>query len=252
METAMNKKLTKLVAWSRIVSRLALSPGKLKASFTDFHFLSDQETIQYLKDTGKGIVRYGDGELNFTAGYPAIHQTQNPTLRTKLTQILKEYDGTQPYLLALPLDLLLTGNFAERNSTPENWRAPKYAALPFLKKKVPYGSPFCFRLQDTITTDKEGYIKNINSLFNNREIIYIGPKHASPPVTARHVIQIPGRDAFTNYSDILHEVQRAVADIPNPRIMIAGGVTATVLSAELNAKGVQTYDTGSFLLSNNE
>ncbi|MEX1026545.1 MAG: GT-D fold domain-containing glycosyltransferase [Candidatus Paceibacterota bacterium] len=243
----MNKKLTKLAAWSRIASRLALKPGKLNASLADFQFLSDRETIQYLKDTGKGIVRYGDGELNFTAGYPAIHQTQDRTLRTKLTRILKEYDGTQNYLLALPLDLLLIGNFAERNSTPENWRAPKYAALPFLKKNVIYGSPFCFRLNDVIDSDREEYTKFVHTLFARREIIFVGSREedASGTISPVQFISIPERDAFSVYDETIERIQHAAQNLTNPLVLIAGGVTATVLAAKLNDRGIPTYDIGS-------
>ncbi|MEX0930292.1 MAG: GT-D fold domain-containing glycosyltransferase [Candidatus Paceibacterota bacterium] len=244
----MNKKLTKLAAWSRIATRLARNPGALNASVTDFQFLSDDETIRYLKDTGKGIVRYGDGELNFVAGYPAVHQTQDPALRAKLTRILREYDGTQPYLLALPLDLLLTGNFAERNSTQENWRAPRYTTLPFLKKGVTYGSPFCFRLQDVISESPSEYRASVISLLEEKEIIYVGHKqHFEGRLSPVHYISIPKRDAYATYDQTLEEITGAVSAHADPLVLVSAGVTATALAHDLNSRGILTYDIGALL-----
>lgn len=242
----MNKKLTKLTAWSRIASRLTLNPDKLNATLADFQFLSDRETIQYLKDTGKGIVRYGDGELNFVAGYPAVHQTQTRSLRKILTNILADYTEPQTYLLAVPLDLLLTKNYAERNSSAEHWRAPRYAALPYLKKNAVYGSPFCFRLTDVIDSDYASYKKRVLSLFDGFDVIYVGSKqnavnHISPAVS----ISIPPHNSYSNYRNLKQEIEQTAAKQTRPLVAISGGVTATALAAELNTKGILTYDIGS-------
>ncbi|MEX0924385.1 MAG: GT-D fold domain-containing glycosyltransferase [Candidatus Paceibacterota bacterium] len=242
----MNKKIRKLKVWSRIAARLACNPFKLNASLEDFRFLSDRETIEYIKNSNVGIVRYGDGELNYTVGYPAVHQTQNATLKRKLTNVLAGYAGPKTYLLAVPLDLLLTKNYAERNSTPENWRAPKYAALPLLKKGAVYGSPFCFRLQDVIDDNPEEYKELVLSLFKERDVIYVGSgqdvaKHISPATS----IPIPSHNTYKYYHTLLKKITNEANQFKNPLIAISGGVTATILAAELNEKGILAYDTGS-------
>lgn len=243
----MASKIQKMKVWSRIGARLAMNPTSLSAPLSDFDFLSDEETIAYLKRADRGIVRFGDGELNYISGYAAIHQHQDPGLQQKLKNILEEYDGTQNYLLALPLDLLLSDNYRERNTRPQNWHAPKYTALPFLKKHITYGSPFCFRSSDVISNNKTRYKRDVQDLFKDKNIIYVGNQRQLKTsfINPTKSVLIPGQDAYRNYDRLKTEILQKAESLKNPFVVISGGVTATVLSAELNAKGVLSYDTGS-------
>lgn len=241
--------LKKLLVWSHIAAHLAKNPLKLRASFDDFQFLSDRETLKFLMENEVGIIRYGDGELNFTVGYPAIHQKQNRVLRKKLRNILKDYNKPEKFILTLPLDLLLKGNFEERNSPKENWHAPKYAALPLLKKNAFYGSALCFRLKKSLDDDTKERAKEFLEFLKKKDIIYVGGGESYKAfVSPVSVIKIPDRDAFSDYKAIMGKIEKAYRSVSagDVLVIISGGVTATALSADLNNKDILTYDIGSF------
>ncbi len=228
------------------MGRLALKPQALRYKIEDFRFLSDEDTIRFLKENKIGIVRFGDGELNFIAGYPAIHQTQNAELRQKLKKILSSYKNPKNYLVGLPLDIILTGNFKERNTSYENWRAPKYAALPFLHKGATY-APYCsFRIEDVLCKNKEQYIERVLRLFENRNIIYVGgADNYSEFISPVKTIKVPTSDAFIKYNEVMEAVKNETKNFNNLLVLISAGVTGTALSAELNNEGILTYDIGS-------
>lgn len=221
------------------------------------NILSDRQTILYLKNNPKvGIIRYGNSELGLIAGNSPRTQIYNKKLGKKLVNICHFYDSNtnKKYLLALPLDNLLSSqsNYSKR-SIP-NWYpglAAKWAMRFLVKRNQIYGSPFCFRILNVIDEDMENYIQLIQSLFINRKIIYVGPLQGKNPdipefISPSDIIKIPERNAFDKFDLIISKIKNLCSNYENPLVVIVGGTTASAISFELNISNITCYDFGQY------
>lgn len=225
-------------------------PWVLAFSLEDFRFLSDRETLLYLKEKGVGIVRFGDADLRHLAGGSMWNQKYSVELRRRLAEVLSGYTKDATFLVALPLDLFFGGEkaYRRRGASPKRWRALNYAALPFLKRNHVYGSPFCFKNINMTDADKQEHIAMIRNLFENRDVIYMGnTKHAEDIldiVAPRESIAVPFANAFDSYEDLLKKAVQAAEKFANPVVLLTASSTATILSADLNKRGILAYDIG--------
>ncbi|GEM_PF-3606794 len=248
----MRKRILKLKVWLRIIFNLLLKPWKLFISINDFNFLSDEQTISFLKENKVGIVRYGSGENGYLSGYPRPHQKHDKSLEKKIRNILLGYKNNlnkNKYIIAIPLDVILGDALEKRNCQRKVWRgASKFAIFPFLKNNHTYGSPFCFRLGNVICNDKKKYISLIGELFDDKDIIYVGPEENFESMfTPVKFIKIPAKDVFDNFDELKKEIKKEIEKYKKPLVIITAGVAATAMSAELNDEGILTYDAGSLL-----
>ena len=229
--------------WLTIIKNLALHCSRIP-NYKSCQFLTDRQTLLFLKEEKKGIARFGDGELSYLTGYSFPHQKQEAVLRKKLIEILETYHESSPLLVGLPYDILF--NHHEKRNLPKTvWNSAKYSMFPYIRQKMTYGSAFCFRMMAVLDDDKEEYSKILLSLFEDKDIIFIGSGAPYPGlIQIKAFIQTPPVNAFDEYSQLIANIQDKVKTFKNPCVLLSCGITATALSAELNAMGILAYDVG--------
>ena len=117
--------------------------------------------------------------------------------------------------------------------------------FPYIQKKGTYGSAFCFRILSVLDEDKNEYVKILLSLFEDKDIIYVGGGEPFPNlIQVKDFIQTPPTNAFTAYEQIFGAIQKKIKQYPNPVVILSCGITATALSAELNGMRILAYDVG--------
>lgn len=227
------------------------TPHKLAYTEHDILALSEYETLQYLEANDVGIARFGDGELAYLLGGSTSHDPQYPPLRRKVRRVLETYDNdiaNDQYLVTLPIDVTLGNSYDRHDAAPSAWSYDKkYAMVPFLQKGVPYGSQYCFRAGE-VAHDETEYKRKLTRLLSERNLLYVTDRNRfGEDIEVSEVVEIPPEseiDAFHLYDDIKERAIEAYERYPEPLILISAGVTATALSAELNAEGYRTYDIG--------
>jgi hypothetical protein len=235
--------LNKAKVWLTITKNLALNLGQLR-NYRKCQYLSDRQTLLYLKDHQIGITRFGDGEAGYLSGYSFSHQKQNPDLRIKLVEILKTYDHKSPFLIGFPYDIFFN-RYVERNTSKNYWNSAKYSLLPYVKKEYAYGSAFCFRLPIVIDDDKKEYAQFFISLFLNKDIIFVGRAEPYPGlISPKCMIKTPPTDAYDEYDQLKETITKRTKEFENPCVLLSCGITATALSADLNRLGILAYDVG--------
>ena len=220
------------------------------------NFLSDRETILYLKkNPSVGIIRYGNSELGLIVGNSPKTQIYDKKLRNKLINICRNYNSTtkNKYILALPLESLIPGRNNPKRNIPKWYPglASRFAMRFLVKKSQKYGSAFCFRITEVIDNDMEDYLKLIESLFTDRKVIYVGPikgKNSEIPEFLKPLefLQIPEKNAFEKFQQILKEIKELCEKYSNPLVVIVGGTTASAISYELNISNITCYDFGQY------
>jgi hypothetical protein len=223
--------------------------------FYEEHYLSDRETVLLLKRNSKiGIVRYGNSELGLIVGNSIKHQRYSKKLKNKLVYICRSYNSIskERFLLGLPLDACAIDSTNTRKLDKKNWgKAVRYSINCLVKKDTTYASPFCFRIVNVVDDNLESYISIVKSLFTHREVIYIGPLEGKNPsipdfINPVKVLKIPEKNAFIEFDAILLKIKNLCLNYNNPLVVVVGGITATVLSYELNMSNITCYDFGQF------
>ena len=237
----MNKEKGKV--WLNILLNLFLNfPSILE--YKKCSFLSDRQTLLYLLETRKGIVRFGDGEIGYISRYSYNHQKQVLALRNKLKEILSNYNEKSPYIIGLPVEILF-GKFIERKLPKRGWQSARYSLYPYINKNNCYGSAFCFRILTVVDENKKEYAKLILQLFQGKDIVYVGGIEPYPNlIEIKEFIQTPPQNAFDEYDNLLRLIEKKAKLLKNPVVVLSCGITATALSAEVNNLGIPAYDVG--------
>lgn len=212
--------------------------------------MNDEETLDYLLSSGKGIVRYGNSELSYMAGLNVKTQKQNKYLRQKLIKIIEGQGFDDPYIIGYPIDMIDNKYSVGRSDINKAWGLRvKLSGNAFVKNGGVYYSPFVFRMKDVLSQDIFLYSLKLASLFHNKDIIYVGPKtgkNCEPPsgIEYKSIINIPESNCFSYYHDIYQKVINESKEYSNPLVLLVAGITATALSYDLNNVGIKTYDLG--------
>lgn len=189
---------------------------------------------------GKSLARYGDGEFKHCADKKNVSQMHHPRLSARLREILIDsgdclvgIPNLNPEALALMPD--------EKCAT---WTPYRYSTLRWLSADRVYYSAFVTRPDSAPWINTPTYWATLQSLWNNRTVTLVGgsqkslqPEDLVGARSVRHVVT-SRQHAFAE-SDVLLE------RIGTPDLAIlCVGPTATVLAADLCAKGVQAVDLG--------
>ena len=128
---------------------------------------------------------------------------------------------------------------------------PGCVSLVLVKQNQLYASPYCFRIIEVLDENMDDYLKLVESLFNGRDVIYIGPLQGKNPdipafLKPKEIIKIPEKNAFEKFDEILKEITNRSKNYKNPLVVLVGGTTASALSYELNMSNITCYDFGQF------
>lgn len=213
--------------------------------------LSDEESVDFLLNNKEvGIVRFGNSELSYVAGCEKDNQVQNVQLRKKLVDILENHPSKTSYEVGLPLDATILSGTSKRKVRRSIWdRAPRVVVQIYAKRDYEYLSAFLFRLLNVASDDKNKYVEKLKTLFEGRDIIYVGPNTGRNAdiwngIRPKEIVSIPEANAFDIFDEIKNIVTEKAQNYEKPLVLVVAGITATALSAELNENGITTYDLG--------
>ena len=203
--------------------------------------LDEHATINKIKQ-GYSLSRYGDGEffclLKASKGISKL-QKFDKDLREKLFTVFSK-----------PLEKLLIG--IPRMDRPSQW-VIKFNDIffRFINNKPAYKestfvSAFVSR-PSVINKSTEKYFDDIKSIWRDRKIVLVNfnldiVNHCLFKENARDFIQIPRKNCFNNYTNILSRCERFCNQ--KKLFLISAGPTATCLAYDLTFKGEQCIDIG--------
>lgn len=193
--------------------------------------LGELETLQRVL-AGESIARYGDGEFKHCADRSNVSQGQAPQLSARLRGILID-SGT--CLVGIPNIHSATpkADFWQQYTRESRWLADR-----------PYVSAFITRPDSAPWIDTPEYWAQVESLWVGQDVTLVRGSTKSLTVEdlvgAGVVTEIiaPRQHAFADYDAIMERIGRP------KRALLCLGPTATVMAADLCAKGVHAIDLG--------
>lgn len=211
--------------------------------------LGEFETLT-LVAAGKSLARFGDGEFTLAEGRSIVNQPRGDLSICQRLRGILQGDG-DPCLVGIP-------NI--RSATPKAsfWKNYLERGAALLNPAMSYGSSFISRPDSAPWIDTDQYWAKVESLWAGKDVTLVrgdqpavhpkDPKRLTGGVsllaedltTARSVTEVigPSVNAWSVYDALLEQ-------IGTPRIaLLCLGATATVMAADLCAKGVHAIDLG--------
>lgn len=206
--------------------------------FTYPDVIGEWETLKLVLE-GKSIARYGDGEFNLVLNGNCVSQRKAPGLRSELGRILRSNDNR-----------LLIGIPALNPQSPKfsNWTKCCRKYGPHLSMKKQYYSAFITRPDSAPWIATDEYFDLIESLWAGQDITMVyGSKRSLnaefPALQSAKSISVVETDYAHTYYRI-DDLQRQILALPNKRVLLMCGPTATCLAARLSAHGRHAIDLG--------
>jgi hypothetical protein len=227
----------------------------------NYHALDADASFQMLLQTGKSLIRFGNGESEIMAGSGMGTQEYHKDLRDELMEVIQNYSPSSNYLLALT-NWQLRKSVDELKATPGKkayyiWRFMRYLywKLDMNKINMPFLEADMFRT-GPVGLSKE-YIKklwadrsNIIIVYNNEEKVELFKKeHADKRI---FFIRIPDKNFFFTLSKTQNEIIDLIKEYNLDRndlvVLVAGGPGANILCYNLCQKDdkILCYDMGNF------
>lgn len=211
--------------------------------------LSSEETVRYILDNKKSLIRYGDGEFYLMDGNSIHYQKYTEELRDVLYDIVMSYiqnTADSKYLLCMPKRYFeCTGFHLLRGKVYiRSWVRPRYVFSEKYDLPVNYGDAFLFTKENTAVYER---------IWNHQQVrkvlfVHNDEKYANSfaDLYKKEVffIKIPAADAFERREVILTDIINTVQNNSADMVLISAGPCAKYLVQRLAAMGIWAIDTG--------
>lgn len=206
------------------------------------NIMSNRETLEYIIERKCSISRFGDGEIGYLVNDNFNHffQPFNKILQEKLRYIL--LNPIDSCLIAVPSWL----GQKETNEFPIRFQVNYWNKMKvYANQNVRYGLSFCFGT----STFRENNIELVKKIWEGKDVVLVTGKGSTfvweddlfNNVKSHNIILTKSVDAFSEYDKIIEEVSKYDKDCI---ILMALGLTATVLAYDLSLLGYQAIDIG--------
>ncbi len=229
--------------------------------------LDSDATVEYIKTTRCSVGRYGDGELNMVFNYLDHNasrlsgfQNYDEALGRRLYEILHEGGNeSNNFKVAIPGCMLSVGTDYLLRYSAVFWHEYSVKNLGRLLKILPEGnhtyldSSFSrFYLSHKDKSGCRDYLARVKELWQGRNLIIVEGEFTCLGVgndlfdNAASVSRIlcPATNAWGSYDSILAAARDEATAMDDPLFICALGMTATILSYDLAASGLQALDLG--------
>lgn len=202
----------------------------------------EMETLRRVL-AGASLARYGDGEFKHCTDQRNVSQAHDPRLSVRLRAILKDSGSCMVGIPNLNPDAL-----AQMTDQKRTFWEPYRRMASLLEPTRVYASAFITRPDSAPWIDNAEYWQLVESLWLHKDVTLVTGSHkgltredlaGAGTVTA---VVAPRQHAFADYDELLELVGRP------KRALLCLGPTATVLAADLAARGVHAIDLGHIAL----
>lgn len=218
-----------------------------------FKIASTHETIDYIVAHRCSVSRYGDGEFDVAFGVSKFFQVADQELTSRLRTIINVDEPG--FIVCLPLPLLNQANL--RKEAQIHWKGfVRYndnKLLELIKQQKYFDTQFTrFYMDYADKTDTKELIDAIQKIWENRNVYIIEGEATRfgegndflKNTRSVHRILCPSKNAYHKYDEILSIAENVIPQDENALVLIALGMTATVLAYDLHQLGYQAIDIG--------
>lgn len=230
----------------------------------DIQILNCNDSINYIKNNKCSVSRFGDGELSMifnlydSKDRKSGFQIFDKSLATNLENILKEGGNTKlNHIVGLPGCMLVSPSYMTGRAF-RFWERYSVNNINLFNKFVNRNSLYIdstfsrFYIEYKDKKNSENIFKSIKSIWDQRDVVVVEGEKTRMGVgndlfsNASSIKRIlcPSINAYEKYSEILNMIIKKVSKASDDLILLALGMTATVLARDLAKEGYQAIDIG--------
>lgn len=243
----------RLLEYIKLNAKYFLSLPKYLSTKREVKIMSIEETLEYMKQPGNCIVRFGDGEFAVLDGcHLANYQEYDAELQVQLARAVNATNMPN-LLVCMPETLLGLKSFVNRSRKIWTINFAKNSAsyIKYIDNKYLYGNSFVSRPY-MIYKDKEKsklWFESFRDVFRGKDIVLVEGRYSRngvgndlfSEVNSIRRILCPNTNAFAKYDEILKTVLQAnKSDL----ILLAVGPTSKPLALALAERGYWALDIG--------
>ncbi|WP_455659339.1 SP_1767 family glycosyltransferase [Phocaeicola faecalis] len=219
-----------------------------------YEIKNTSDTIDYIVKNKVSVSRYGDGEFGVMNGSCNGFQTKNEKLGERLREVIES--PINGHILCIPYALTSLAHMNKRSA--RWWRYFLKHHKEWITSVTPINQQyfdasftrFYIDLRDKKASSN--YIERIKRIWYNRDVYIIEGAFTRLGInndlldgaSSVHRILCPSRDAYSKYEEILYSAKNNIPKGKNVLILLALGMTATVLAYDLHKEGFQAIDIG--------
>lgn len=234
--------------------KLALRTNtKLYRKLKNLQIMSDAETLRYIINHRCSVSRFGDGEFAVMAGGKNGFQKDD----THLAERLREVINTENTHLLICIPYTLKLNHANMRMDSQlftyGWLSNDgmKEVYPFARANRQYGDTNCtrFYMWRRNKSNVPQLVSLLKQIWQDRDLCIIEGRYSRLGVgndlfdNAKSIIRVlgPEKSAFDKYDELLEAGKKYGQ---SRLVLIAMGMTATVLAYDLSKLGIQAIDIG--------
>lgn len=224
--------------------------------------LNSIETAKYIRENRCSISRFGDGELSlvlkgeYDEEFHSNFQTFNSELSKRLAYILSYKEPAPNHIVGLPACGFGFGTSKFKWNIAEYWNRYMYTYIDQILKLSNVDYTYCdtnftrFYMDYADSTWCRDYVELLKLIWKDRNIIFVEGETTRLGAgnnlfsTARSIRRIlcPPKNAIDKYDDIVAAVRKHASK--DDLLIVALGMTATVMTYDLAKEGYQALDLG--------
>ena len=235
---------------------------RIKNKRCSIDVLNSTETIHYIINNRCSVSRFGDGELSlvlkgeFGEEFHSNFQSFNPELSKRLADILSYKNPAPNHIVGLPACGFGFGTSRFKWNIAEYWNRYMYTYIDKILMLSNTQHFYCdtnftrFYMDYSDSSWCKDYVEQLKSIWNDRNIIFVegettrlgaGNDLFSTAKSVRRIL-CPPKNAIDRYDDIIKAIRQHASK--DDLLIIALGMTATVMAYDLAKEGYQALDLG--------
>jgi len=213
--------------------------------------MSIDETLDYILDKKRSVVRFGDAEMAIMRGFDVKYQNSDPVLRKRLREVLQTVDSKLFVCIPDTFDDLSVYTEKVKSFFESEMGRSRIEWCKLTIKGKTYGNAFISRpyIEYKDKSKSAEWFQKIKTIWKDLDITIVEGKSSRLGVGndlfsgCRSIERIicPETFAFSRYEKILEAACRIE---PNRLVLIALGPTAKLLVYDLCKRGYRAIDIG--------
>jgi hypothetical protein len=207
------------------------------------------DTLATQLQTGKSLIRIGDGEAMLLMGRSIHYQIFNPKLRASLHEIITSYSASSSYILAIPIFAITEPAITLRaRGRLRIWRLFRAMYVRKFDMTQAYADAVIFYQRDNFSKTVEPLLRNHHVIVVSKEENLTSELQSYMNKTAHswQFITAPARNAYNDSISIQKSIDQAINKKLDSKtlLLFAAGPASKALALHYIKDAIQCIDIG--------
>jgi len=216
-----------------------------RARSSNFIGLDQRQSLEILINSGKSLIRFGDGEATLLEGGDVYFQRNSQSLRRELASILKTYSEQSPYLVAIPHQQI------SGHKVQPIWRKSQYIFHTHIgRDSRPIVLDAMMFREDTELNNHEIdrlWRSSSRIVFVHSNFKYFRDFASQYGIGRVEYVQVPSASSYAVVDQVIASVRNVASRDPLASVvLISAGPAGKIIAERCSRDGIRALDMGHY------